>query len=130
MDASSLLGAGDLAQIRQLRRDGLATSFALQNPPVFITIRRWDEEAGTMVDVPGEYRVAIQYATTEPGNSGGQSTQSTMREGTLRGFAPLPLKLGDRFPLPGGSMAVVSAPEPSEQDGIVTAAWELQEGAV
>lgn len=126
MDGTSFLGAGEIPEIQQLIRDSLATALALSSHT--IRIRRWDEAVEDTVELPTEYTVAIEWGNTQAQERRDVSTESSLQEGTVEGFAPLPLRVGDRFQLPGGSIAVVSPPEPREEFGIVTANWTVAGG--
>ena len=120
--ARPFLSPGDVADIAQLRLDGLATALALGG--VVLTIYRTDaagvpQPAFTMM-------VALRWANRQPRPVGSEAAASTGVDGDLRAYAPWDVAVGDTFSLPEGDARVV--PLVRNEGGIVVAPFTLDQG--
>lgn len=122
---TSLLGAGDVAQLRQLKRDALATRLSLKDPSVVITLHRIDPETGIGADL-APTTVALSWdapAAERSSDSGGTAPVS----GTMSAFDPWNVARGDTFALPGGETGSIGFVQPVDA-GIVRATFTVDIG--
>ncbi len=125
----SFLGAGDIADIRAIKADALATRLALADPAAYLVMERyngttegWDRIPAQAVVVKPDKRQPAEFG----GGTGSGAGRSRVESGQIQGFAPLNIRPGDQFALNGGRGRVLSV-EVAE-NGIVTAEYELQRG--
>ena len=127
--AESFLDAGDLADIRAVKADALATRFALADPAVYLVLERqnattelWDPLPAQAVVVKPDKRQPAEFG----GGTGSGAGRSRVERGQMQGFAPLNIRPGDQFALNGGQGRVLSVDV--AENGIVTAEYELSRG--
>lgn len=121
--AQSFLTDGDVADIAQLRLDGLATSLALGG--FVLTLYRTDADG--LPQPASTVTVARRWANRQPRPTGSEAAASTGVDGELRAYAPWDVQVADTFVLPEGNARV--APLVREEGGIVTAPFTLDQGA-
>jgi hypothetical protein len=122
--AASLLSPSELAEIAQLRLDGLATSIELRG--VELVLWRIDEASGDALPLP-PVTVARRFANRQPRATATEAATSTRVDGDFRAYAPFDVAVGDTFVLPDGAGQIV--PPITEDGQIVTAQFRLDQGA-
>lgn len=131
MTDTSFLDPSEIAELRQLVRDGLRTELDFGNPEIRITLDRWDETAQDWLPVGGgaEYHVIVRYSDAQPAATGGVAgtSQGQVIRGEVEAFAPFPVEINDRFSL-NGVPASITAPPPREEFGIIYASWQMETG--
>jgi hypothetical protein len=127
--AESFLDAGDIADIRAIKADALATRFALADPPVLLVLERFNATTELWDPLPAQ-AVVVNPDNRQPAEIGGGTSsgagRSRVESGQIQGFAPLNIRPGDQFALNGGQGRVLSVAV--AENGIVTAGYEMSRG--
>jgi hypothetical protein len=111
--ATSLIDAGDVAEIFQVRRDGLATAFALADPgPFSCTLSR---RSGGDIDEGDATDVILTWDRVR-GAGQGSAREDIMATvpmtGQLRAYEGWDVKRNDRFALPDGRVGIIDSVPP------------------
>jgi hypothetical protein len=122
MAGTSFLDAATVAEIAQVRHDGLATSIALGG--VSLVLYRFNAGTGQYDARPAQ-TVVVRWAARQPEAGATPAATTTLVAGELRGFA-LDVQIGDSFVL-GGARGTIVAPVTTEH-GITKAAFAVDQG--
>lgn len=125
--ATSLIEPADIAAIQAVRRDAIATAFALADPPVSITLSRragGDIDDGDAVDVILTWDRVRGVGT---GAGGDDILETVPMSGKLKAYEGWDVKRNDRFALSDGRVGVINA-VPPPKNGAQTARFHIDLG--
>jgi len=124
--ATSYVTEAAAEQIRQAKRDILATQLAIRQP-VALVLSRYDDPAGAWTVLPVQ-AVLLTYAGREPDESSSLGAQATYADGAFRKEQPFDVAVGDTFKLANGQAGRISGvPLPSA--GLQTATFSVDVGS-
>ena len=124
--ATSYVTEAAAEQIRQAKRDILATQLAIRQS-VALVLSRYDDAAGAWTVLPVQ-TVLLTYTDRETDESSSLGAQATYLDGLFRKEQPFNVAIGDTFRLSNGQAGRISGvPLPSA--GIQTATFRLDVGS-
>lgn len=121
------LSASTATRIKALKRRGFATTLAIQEPAITITLRRRGaHNVGGWLE-HGPYDVVISLTNRDPQESGlNAGAVETSTVGQFRAWAPIDCRQDDRFTWAGRTCAVDQVNP--ERFGVVSVQFHLLEG--